>query len=328
MRRRQMLLALGAGALTLPFAAGAQERKPGSVARIGCIPGGPLPPREHQWEAFRQGLREHGYVEGRNVMLEFRVPQEGATKEDVAAELVRLNVDVIVISTTPQILAAKRVTRTIPIVMTGATDPVASGIVASLARPDGNVTGMSNHNVELNHKRLELLRELLPKSRRIAMLWNPNDPSSPPQLKSAQDAGRRLGIEIVSLEARAAGDLDPAFEVAAKRQAEGLIVASAGLFYGLRAKIMDLALKARLPAIWAYESFGGFGALMVYGLSDTENYRRAAYYVDRILKGAKPGDLPIEQPAEVKLVVNLKTAKALGLVVPKTLLLRADKVIE
>jgi len=287
-----------------------------------------MAPREHQWAAFRQGLLELGYVEGRNIILEFRVPKEGVSADTLVADLVRLNVDVIVMSSSLHIQAAKRVTRTIPVVMTGTPDPVASGLVSSLARPEGNVTGLSSLPVELGGKRLELLRELLPNSRRIAMLWNPNEPSNAPQLKAVVDAGRSLGVEIVPVEARAGSDLGPALQSASNRRADGLIVATSALFYGLRAQVMDLANKARLPHIWSWESFGGFGALLVYGPSDTENYRRAAAYVDRILKGARPGDLPIEQSTTVKLVINLRTAKSMEIAIPQSLLLRADSVIE
>ena len=325
--RREFLSVTGA-LLTVPFAASAQDRKPGKIFLIGCIPGGPLAPREHQWVAFRQGLRELGYVEGQNLVLEFRIPKEGIPADALVADLVRLNVDVLVMSTGLQIQVAKRATKTIPIVMTGSMDPVAGGLVSNLARPEGNVTGLSILPVELGGKRLELLRELLPKSRRIAMLWNPNEPNGALQLKVVVDAGRSVGVEIVPLEARAANDLGPAFKAASTRRADGLIVAIAGLFYGLRAQIMDLVHKARLPAIWGWESFGGFGALLVYGPSDTENYRRAAAYVDRILKGARPGDLPIEQSTTVKLVINLRTAKSLDIAIPQSLLLRADSVIE
>ena len=249
------------------------------------------------------------YVEGQNTNLEFRFPKEGIPADDLIADLIRKKVDVIVVSSSLQIQAAKRVTKTIPIVMTGTNDPVASGLVSSLARPEGNVTGLSFLDSELNGKRLEILRETIPYSKRIAMLWNPNESSGALQLKVLQDAARSIGIEIVSLEARSANDLGPAFQMATTHQAEGLIVAIAALFYGLRAQVMDLAHKARLPDIWGWESFGGFGALLVYGPSDTQNYYRAATYVDKILKGAKPGDLPIEQPTEVKLVINLRTAK-------------------
>lgn len=326
--RRYFLIAAGALLFEAPIAALAQALKPGKIYRIACVPGGPMPPREHQWAEFRKGLAELGYVEGRNIVLEFRVPQEGVPADELMADLVRQNVDVIVVSTGFHAQSAKRSSKTIPIVLTGTTDPVAAGIVSSLARPEGNVTGLSLHNAELGGKRLELLRELLPKSRRIAMLINHEDPSNAAQLKAVQDAGRSMKVDIIPVEARAPDDLAGAFQAAAKRHAEGLVIATSGLFYGQRTKIMELALKGRLPAIWPWESFGGFGALLVYGPSDTTNYQRAAYYVDRILKGAKPGDLPVEQPTEVKLVINLATAKALKIAVPKSLLLRAHRVIE
>jgi len=325
--RRQIISVLGA-LVAIPSAAIAQDRKSGKIYRIGCVPGGPMAPREHQWAEFRKGLRELGYVEGQNIVLEFRAPQEGIPADDIIADLVRKNVDVIVVSTSFHAQSAMRISKTIPIVFTGAVDPVGAGLVTNLARPEGNVTGLSLYNADLGGKRLELLRELMPKSRRIAMLISPNELSSTLQLKAVQDAGRSMKVEIIPVEARVPEDLGGAFQAAAKRHAEGLIVASSGLFYGQRMKIMELALKGHLPAIWAWESFGGFGALLVYGPSDTDNYHRTAYYVDRILKGAKPGDLPVEQPTEVKLVINLTTARALKITVPKSLLLRADRVIE
>ena len=327
-RRRQFLIATGVLLLEATNAVFSQDLKSGKIYRIGCVPGGPMPPREHQWAEFRKGLTELGYVEGKNIVLEFRVPQEGIRADDLIADLVRQNVDVMVVSNGFHAQSAKRISKTIPIVLTGAVDPVASGLVASLARPEGNVTGLSLYNSELGGKRLELLRELLPKSRRIAILINRDDPSNTPQLKAVQDAGRSMKVEIIPVEARAPEDLRRAFQAAAKRHAEGLIVASSGLFYGQRTQIMDLAQHGHLPAIWPWESFGGFGALLVYGPSDTDNYHRAAYYVDRILKGAKPGDLPVEQPTQVKLVVNLTTARTLKLSIPKSLILRADRVIE
>ena len=326
--RRQLLIAVGAGLAAWPLVATTREGKE-KVYRIGCVPGGPLAPREHQWAAFRQGLRDFGYEEGKNVALEFRIPSgEGIPVDNLIADLVRINVDVIVVSTTPAVQAAKRVTTTVPIVMTGAADPVMSGLVPNLARPGGNVTGLSLMPVELTGKRFEILREIVPKSMRIAVLWNPNEANNVSQFKTVQSAARTSRIEVLSLEARTEAELDRAFQSAASRRADGLIVVNSGIFYGLRARIMDHALKARLPAIWGYPSFGDFGALVVYGPSDTDNYRRAASYVDRILKGARPADLPIEQPTEIKLVINLKTANALGLTIPQLLLIRADRVIE
>jgi putative ABC transport system substrate-binding protein len=308
------------------FAASAQESKKKKIYRIDCIQGGPLTPRAHQWAAFRRGLRELGHLEGDNIALEFREPKEGIAADDLIADLIKLEVDVIVASTAIHVHSARRATKTIPIAMTGLTDPVAAGVVTNLARPDGNVTGLSFLPVELVGKRLELMLELLPKSKRIAMLWNPNDPV--PQLKAATAAGQKAGVEIVSVEARAAKNLGPAIETVRSRGADGLIIATSGLFYGLRDQILDLLQKAKLPAIWGWESFGAFGALLVYGPSDTDNYHRAATYVDRLLKGARPGDLPIEQPTQVKLVVNLRAARSLSIEIPKSLLVRADHVIK
>ena len=324
--RRRFLL--GSSILcAVPLAAMAQGR--GKIHLVGCVPGGLMAPREHQWAAFRRALRELGYVEGRNVKLEFRIPQvEGIAGDKLVAELLALKVDVIVLSTAFHAHAAKRITQTVPIVMTGVTDPVAAGLISNLARPEGNLTGVSLLSADLSGKRFEVLRELLPQSKRIAVLWNPNDASGAPQLKAVQNAARGAGVEIISLEARAAGDLAAVFETAAKQRAEGLIVASSGLFYGLRDPVMELLRNAKLPAIWPWGSFGGFGALLVYGASDTENYRRAAAFVDRILRGAKPRDLPIEQATNVEFVINLKTAKALGLTMPPSFRLRATQVFE
>jgi len=329
MMNRRSLLVAGLTLLATPLAARTQERKTGKVYRIGCMPGGVLAPRAHQWEAFRVGLRDLGYVEGQNVTLEFRVPErEGAPFDDLVADLVRLNVDLIVASTPPAIQAAKRATNTIPIVMTGIADPVKAGLVASLAQPSGNVTGLSLLAVELGGKRLDLLRELLPKMVRAGVLWNPTNPHNMPQLQEIQAAARLLKVDVLSLEARTAEDLERVFHTALARRAGGLLVASDGLFFGLHTRILELALQARLPAIWVWPSLGEKGALIVYGPSDTESYRRAAGYVDRILKGTKPADLPIQQPTKIDLIINLRTARALKLTIPRSLLVRADHVIE
>jgi putative ABC transport system substrate-binding protein len=329
MMNRRSLLVAGLTLLATPLVAGAQERKARKVYRIGCMPGGPLAPRAHQWEAFRLGLRDLGYVEGQNVVLEYRVPErEGAPFDDLVADLVRLNVDVIVASTPSAIQAAKRATKTIPIVMTGIGDPVKAGLIASLARPGGNVTGLSLLAVELGGKRLHLLREVLPKMVRVAVLWNPTNPHNLPQLQEVQAAASILRLEALSLEASTADDIDRAFQIARNLRADGLVVASDGLFFGLHARILDLALQTRLPAVWVWPSLAERGALMVYGTSDTEYYRRAAAYVDRILKGVRPADLPVEQPTKIDLIISLKTARALKLTIPRSLLLRADQVIE
>ena len=281
----------------------------------------------HQWDAFRQRLRDLGYVEGQNIVLEIRAPErEGASFDGLVADLIRLNVDVIVASGVAAILAAKRATSTIPIVMSPGSDPIRLGIVASLARPGGNVTGVSIMVEDLNPKRLQLLREIAPKASRVAVLWN--QPSGPAQLQAVEATATAMGIRLLSLEAGKASDIEKAFETATKARAEAMIVMSSPVYYGLRARIADLALKYRLPAIYWLPAFVDAGGLITYGPSDTEYYRQAATFVDKVFKGAKPADLPVEQPTKFELMINLKTAKALGLTIPPSLLQRADQVIE
>lgn len=317
-----VLLALGL--LVVPLAAHAQQA--GKVYRIGCIPGGPLAPRAHQWDAFRQTLRALGWVEGQDILLEFRPPaREGDPFDELAAELVRLKVDVIVATGGRAVRATKQATNTIPIV--GA--PMGDSNITSLAQPSGNVTGSSLMFVELSGKRLEILKEIVPQASRVAVLWAP---PSEPQFRAVQAAARALGVEILELQVTQEGahsdDLDHAFETASQDRADALLVIGNVRFFGLRARIVDLALRHRLPAIYEARSFAHAGGLVAYGPSDTEYYRRAAVYVDKILKGAKPEDLPVEQPMKFELVLNLKTAKALDLTLPPTFLFRADEVLE
>jgi putative ABC transport system substrate-binding protein len=313
--------------LVAPLAAMAQQ--PGRVYRIGCIPGGPLAPRAHQWEAFRQTLRELGWVEGQNIILEFRPPsREGDPFDELAAELVRLKVDVIVASGGQAAYAAKQATSTIPIVMSPAGDPVGLGLVTSLSRPGGNVTGLSIMVPDLHGKRLEILKEIVPGVSRVAVLWTRVIEQ---QLPAVRTAARRLGVELLEVqvteEAAEVRDLDHAFETASRDRADAMIVPAHTLFYGLRARITDLALHHRLPAIYMNRAFTHAGGLVSYGQNDTEYYRRAAVYVDKLLKGAKPEDLPVEQLMKFEFVINVKTAKALGLTIPPTLLFQADEVI-
>jgi len=324
--QRAMLLGLAVlGLLAAPLAAAAPA---GRVPRIGILPGGPLAPRVHQWDAFRQTLRELGYTEGQNIILEFRPPaREGDPFENLAADLVRLKVDVIVATADRSIRAARQATSTIPIVMCPSRDPVTEGFVASLARPGGNITGLTILTVDLTGKRLEILREIAPKASRVAVLWAPG-PDGEAQFRAAELAARAMGIELVSLEASREEDLENAFEAAAKSRAGALLVLGSPSFFGLRARITELSQKRRLPGMYWLPSFAHAGGLVVYGPSDTEYYRRAAIYVDRILKGAKPADLPVEQPMRFELIINLKAARALGLTIPRALLLRADQVIE
>ena len=313
-------------AIALSVSCWADAQQTATMYRIGCIPGGPMEPRKHQWDAFRQGLRELGWIEGRNVSLEFRTPaREGAAFDDLAADLVRLKVDVIVASGSPAVVAIKRATSTISVVMTGSGDPVGLGLVNSLARPGGNVTGMSLMQIDLAPKRLEMLREIVPGVSRIAVLWG-----SPleQELRKVQAAAKGLSLEIVELKVSEAAELDKAFHTARERRAGAMMVLPTTLIFGMRARIAELAIQSRLPAFSGYSSFAQAGGLAAYGPSETENYRRAAVYVDKILKGAKPADLPVEQPSEFSLVVNLRTAKALSLTIPPSVLLRADRVID
>jgi putative ABC transport system substrate-binding protein len=325
MDRRAFLGTLACAFLTAPLAAEAQPA--GKVYRIGCIPAGPLPSRMHQWDAFRQRLRDLGYVEAQTIVLEIRAPErEGASFDGLVADLIRLNVDVIVASGVAAILAARRATGTIPIVMSPGSDSVRLGIVASLARPGGNVTGVSIMVEDLNPKRLQLLREIAPKASRVAVLWN--QPSGPAQLQALEATATAMGIRLLSLEAGQASDIEKAFETATEARAEAMIVTGSPVYYGLRARIADVALKYRLPAIYWLPAFVHAGGLITYGPSDTEYYRQAAVFVDKVFKGAKPADLPVEQPTKFELVINLKTTKALGLTIPPSLLQRADLVIQ
>lgn len=296
------------------------------VPRIGILPGGPLAVRMHQWDVFRQTLREFGYTEGQNILLEFRPPaREGDPFEPLAIDLVRLQVDVIVATAERAIRAARETTRTIPIVMCPARDPVGEGFVASLAHPGGNITGVSILTTDLTAKRLELLREMVPTVARVAVLWTPGAET---QFHAAEHAARILGLELVRLEAARDEDLETAFDVAATQRADALLVLASPTFFGLRARITALALRHHLPAMYWLPSFAHAGGLAVYGPSDTEYYRRAAIYVDRILKGTKPSDLPVEQAMKLELLINLKTARALGLIIPPSILFQADKVLQ
>jgi ABC-type uncharacterized transport system substrate-binding protein len=322
--KRLALALLSLALLAAPLAAEAPPA--GKMAQVGFLFPGPLPPRTHPWDTFRQAFRELGYAEGQNIILQLRLPaQEGDPLDNLAAELVRLKVDVIVAVSDRAIRAARQATSTIPIVMCPATDPVEQGFIASLAHPGGKITGLANFNVELAAKRLEILREIVPKVSRIAVLWASGTEAA---VRAAEVAARSIGVELLSLEASRSADLEKAFEAAANGRAGALLVPGGPALFGLRARVTELALKHRLPALYYLPSFVYAGGLVVYGPSDTEYYRRAAVYVDKILKGAKPADLPVEQPTKFELVVNLKTAKALGLTIPPSLLQRADEVIQ
>ena len=281
---------------------------------------------------MRQGLRDLGYVEGRNVVIEIRDAEGEAERlPALAAELVALKVDVIVAPNTPQALAAKQATRTLPIVFSFVADPVASGLVTSLARPGGNVTGLSSLTPELVGKRLELLTQAVPGVSRVAVLWQPGfqgERTEKDMLKGADVAARALGVRLQFVEAQGPADFDRAFSDMTRARAGALTVLGSTMFISERRRLVDLAAKNRLPAVYARREYVDAGGLMSYGSNIADLFRRAATYVDKILKGAKPADLPVEQPTKFELVINLKTAKALGLTIPPSLLGRADQVIE
>ena len=280
--------------------------------------------------AFRQGLRELGWIEGQNLVIEHRFAEGRAERfPDLAAALVRLRVDVIVTSSgEPAILAAKRATTTTPIVMAISGDPVETGLVASLARPGGNVTGLTILATEVAGKRLELLKEAVPRASRVAVLWNAAYPGKAFELRETQAAARVLGVSLWPVEVREPNDLPGAFSAIARAGPDALITFADPLTNTERRRIVDFAVRNRLPMISAVRPFADEGGLMTYGPNIADMCRRAATYVDKILKGAKPADLPVEQPTKFDLVINLKTAKALGLTIPPSVLLRADRVIE
>jgi putative ABC transport system substrate-binding protein len=305
-----------------PLAAEAQEA--GKVARIGMLGSAPGP----FVESFKQGLRELGYIEGRNVTIEYRWT-EGRDERlpGLAADLVRLKVDVIVASSHAAV-AAKQATTAIPIVMPIITDPVRLGLVASLARPGGNATGFATQNDELPGKWMELVKEALPKVSRVAVVWHPAYDGGV-QLKATEAAARSLGVRLQALKVERPDDFVTAFAEVQKNRAEALIVSSSALFYVHRTRLVEFAAKHRLPTIYHQSEFVvGSGGLMSYGADFHDLFRRSATYVDKILKGAKPGDLPVQQPTKFELVINMKTAKALGLTIPQSLLLRADEIIQ
>ncbi len=323
-----LVLALVLGTMAPPLAARAQQ--PGKVFRIGTVgTGSPTDPEGGSpWGAFIQGLREVGYVEGQNITIEHR-SSKGRYEPlpALAADLVRLKVDVIVAAPSAQ-RAAKEATRTIPMVMAGG-DPVGSGFVASLAQPGGNITGVSSVAApETVGKRLELLKEVIPRLSRVAVLGNPGNQAHAPALGEAKAAARSLGVQLQPLEAREPGDFEREFAAMTRERAGALLVLADGMFFAHRTRIAELAAKSRLPAMYGNREHVDAGGLMAYGASLRDAFRRAATYVDKILKGAKPGDLPVEQPTKFELVINLKTAKALGLKIPQSVLIRADEVIK
>ena len=307
----------------------AEAQQTGKVPRIAYLTVAPLSANVARVEAFRQGLRELGYVEGKNIVIEWRSGEGKLDSEgELVAEAVRLKVDVIVTSGPTMTRAAKQATVTIPIVMTFDSDPVGSGFIASLARPGGNITGLSALSPELSGKQLELLKEIIPKLSRVAILGNSNEPANPKTLKEIELAAGALGVQVQSLDALAPKDIETAFRAATKARVDALVVLASPVLNDQRAKVANLALKSRLPAIYFRQEFVEAGGLMSYGTSFIDLSRRASVYVDKILKGTKPADLPVEQPTKFELVINLKTAKQIGLTIPPNVLARADRVIK
>jgi putative ABC transport system substrate-binding protein len=325
--RRAFISTLAGGLLAAPLAAEAQPA--GTVYRIGILGNVPLSDTEgaRLWGALTQGLRELGYVEGQNLIVE-HLSTEGRSERlaALAAELVRWKPDVIVVPNNSNALAARKATQTIPIV--AATFSEASGLITNLARPGGNVTGLTLFAPEIASKQLELLKEIVPHVSRVAILWNPINLSGQLYLDQARSAARTLGIQLQVLEARQPEDIERAFTAMGRKRAGALLVVADAMFILQRTRIVNLAAKAHLPAMYTLREHMEAGGLAFYGPSMADNFRRAASYVDKILKSAKPADLPIEQPTKFELVINLKTAKALGLTIPPSLVQRADQVIE
>jgi len=333
MRRREFLILVGGAATAWPLT--------GQAASQGARPEGPdhavigiLSPftrtdAEPWHRAFRQGLRGLGWTEGTNLRIEERYADGRADRlEGLAAELVELKVDVIVVTVTPDALAAARATKTIPIVMASAGDPLGTGLAVSLARPGGNVTGLTRISTDLAGKRLELLKEVAPRVSRIAVLWNPQDAISALSWQEIQGPAQRLGLALHSLEARSKDELEAAFTSAIGAKDGAVTALPAPLFVDDRKRITDFAIANKLPSVFHLPEFVQSGGLLSYGPDRVDLFRRAAAYVDKILRGAKPGDLPIEQPNKFVFIVNLRTAKAVGLTIPESVLVRADEVIE
>jgi ABC-type uncharacterized transport system substrate-binding protein len=322
---RVIAVVLAVSLILAPVAAEAQQA--GKVSRIGylSIASGQSP----RTEAFRQGLRELGYIEGTNITIEYRFARGKADRlRDLATELVDLKVDLIVTGGPTATRAAQQTTRSLPVIMAWGGDPIEAGFVASLARPGGNLTGLTSMASELGGKRLALLKEVVPKMSRVAVIWNPSHSEASASFRETEAATRTLGLHLESLEVRSINDLESAFRRAVTRHADTLTVLLDPVTLFHQVRIAELAARSRIPAIFYEKGFAEAGGLMSYGPRDEDLHRRAATYVDKILKGAKPGDLPVEQPTKFELVINMKTAKALGLTIPQTLLLRADQVLQ
>jgi putative tryptophan/tyrosine transport system substrate-binding protein len=326
MKRRKFIALLGGAAAAWPLAARAQQP---AIPMVGFLSAGSAQAVERDLAGFRDGIRRLGYVEGNNVQFEFRYADGYLDRlPDLALDLVRLNPRVIVSAPLPAHLAARRATSTIPIVMATGADPVGFGLVASLSHPGGNVTGLANFAETLAAKQIDLLREMVPRLARFGLLVNVTNPLHVPQLRETKIAGEAAGIVLVPVEVADPDKLESAFDTLQRERVEALLVSPDVSFYSRRRQIAELTATTRLPAIYGYQHHVEEGGLMSYGPDIPDQYRRAASYVDKILRGARPSELPVEQPTKFELVINLKSAKALGLEVPPTLVARADEVIE
>ena len=325
MRRREFIT-LVCGAAAWPLVARAQQ--PQKKATIGYLDIGPASLRLDRVEALRAGLGDLGYVEGKNIAIEFRWAERVDQLPELAADLVRNNVDVIFAPSSTMVEPTRRATRTIPIVFATHADPVGLGHVASLAKPGGNITGLSMLLTDLVAKELEILTQVVPQARRIAVLYNPKTPSHAPAIEAVEAAGQRLSLQLVMVQAQTIEDFDGAFALMARERAEALMVVVSPLFIAHREPLAELCLKHRLPAMFGSKEGVQAGGLMSYAADLIDLQRRAAIYIDKILKGTKPDQLPVEQASKYEMVINLKTAKAIGLTVPASVLARADEVIE
>ncbi len=326
--RRRLVIALGGSALATPFGSFAQQK--GKVWRVGFLaPRRPVALDTDVYGAFPRGMREFGYIEGKNLVIEWRFADNKLERlPDLAAELVRLNIDIIVTAGAPATGAAQKATSTIPIIMGSAGDPVGDGFVKSLARPGANITGLSTLSTEVSSKRLEMLHIMVPKLARVAVLRDPGDSSSVAIQKNVQAAAQRTGVKVFPMEVRTLQEVEAAFPLMVREKVGAVLVAAGGLTNRHEPKIAELAATNRLPSISSREEYTKAGGLMSYGPNIADNYRRAATYVDKIFKGAKPADLPVEQPTTSELFINGKTVKALGLKIPHSLQIMANKVIE
>jgi putative tryptophan/tyrosine transport system substrate-binding protein len=321
-----LILTLALGILVAPLAAEAQPPK--HVSRLGYLSAASAERDKPRLAGLQQGLHELGYVEGNNLLIERRYAAgQFAKLPDLAADLIQLKIDVLVVGDAPAAQAAKEATSTLPIVMTGTADPVGAGLVASLARPGGNMTGLSDFNAGVVTKRLEFVTDVVPAVSRVAVLWNPANPTNPLQWQLTQAAAPALRVTLLSLEAKGSDDIERAFATMRQERPGALLVFGDPMLSSRSKQIIELAGKSRLPAIYSTREIVEAGGLMSYGTNFVSLFRRAATYIDKILKGAKPADLPVEQPMQFELVINLKTAQALGITMPPSLLLLADEVI-